>query len=232
MKTRCSNQRNQALTLIEAIVVIFVIGFLVMLLLPALARPRHRHSPLISCINNLKQLGLAYKIWAGDNNDHYPMDVSVTNGGAMEFMNTADAWRTFQVMSNELNTPKVIYCPEDSLRASYATNWGDDLKNKISYFIGLDATQNNPANLLSGDGNFILNNSPANHGFVNIAAADSLAWDATRHGRAIKQGWFSKTKIGRGNIGLADGSVQTTTSTGLTNQINQTSLATNRLFIP
>src|ERR1043165_7756257 len=102
MKTHCSKQRNQAMTLIEAVVVIFVIAFLVMMFLPALLSPRHG-AKRINCASNLKQLGLAYKIWAGDNNDKYPMEVSVTNGGTMELLNTADAWQTFQVMSNELS---------------------------------------------------------------------------------------------------------------------------------
>ena len=219
------------MTLVEVVIAIFIIVLLAAMFLPTLG-PTHRRSSRIGCINNLKQLGLAYKIWEGDNGDKYPMQVSTNNGGAMELMNTPDAWKVFQVMSNELSTPKVIYCPEDSMHISAATNWGDDLKNKISYFIGLDATETNPASILSGDGNFELNNSPANHGFVKATFNDTLSWDTTRHGGEIKQGWFTKTKIGTGNIGLADGSVQSLNQTGLTNQVHQTGFATNRFFIP
>jgi hypothetical protein len=184
------------------------------------------------CTNNLKQTGLAYKIWAGDNHDKYPMEISVTNGGAMELMTTPDAWKVFQVMSNELSTPKVIYCPEDSLHGSAATNWGDDLKNKISYFIGVDANDALPSAILSGDGNFLLNDAPANYGFVNVISNATLAWDTTRHGGETKQGWFTKVKTGTGNIGLADGSVQSLSQSGLTNQLHQTGFVTNRFFIP
>jgi len=230
MKTYSSNQKNQALTLIEAVVVIFIIGIFVMMLLPALVRPPRHHG--FSCINNLKQIGLAYRIWAGDNNDKYPMEVSVANGGTMELMNTPDAWKTFQVMSNELSTPKVIYCPADSAHGGYATNFGDDLKNKISYFIGVDVTNGSVNILLSGDGNFLLNNSPANHGLVNVASDNSLRWDISRHVSTTRQAWFFKTKIGFGNIGLADGSVQQLNNSGLSNLLQQTGLATNRLAIP
>ena len=218
------------MTLIEAVVVIFVIAFLVMVFLPAISAPRHHHG--YACPNNLKQLGLAYKIWAGDNSDKYPMAVSVTNGGAMELMTTPDAWKVFQVMSNELSTPKVIYCPEDSQHGSAATNWGDDLKNKISYLIGVDATETNPAAILSGDGNFLLNNSPANQGLINVASNASLAWDTTRHVSVTSRGWFFKTKTGYGNLGLADGSVQSVNNPTLTNLLHHTGLATNRLAIP
>ena len=229
MKTHCSTKTNLAMTLIEAVVVIFVIGVLAMLVLPAISHPRHRHG--YACTNNLKQVLLAAKIWAGDNNDKYPMAISITNGGAMEYMNTADAWKTFQVMSNELSTPKVIYCPEDSLR-SYATNWGEDLKDKISYFIGRDATDTNPFAILSGDSNFLLNQSAVKPSLINVTTNDSLTWDATRHGSDTKPSWFTKTRTGSGNLGLADGSVMSATSSDLAKQLQRTGFATNRLAIP
>jgi hypothetical protein len=230
MKPRCSKQRNHALTLMEVLAIIVTIAILAAVLLPA--NGGKRKAVIISCVNNLKQLGLAYKIWGGDNNDHYPMEVSVTNGGTMELINTPDAWRTFQVMSNELSTPKVIYCAADSLRASYATNWGDDLKNKISYFIGFDATGTNAAALLSGDDNFLLDHATAKSGVVSVTATTPIQWDTTRHGGISQQGWFTKTKIGYGNLLLNDGSVQMVNQSGLTNQISQTGFATNRFVIP
>ncbi len=219
------------MTLVEVMVIIAIIALLAVLLLPALV-PHHSTGQRISCVNNLKQVGLAYRIWSGDNNGKYPMEIPVTNGGARELMNTPDAWKTFQVMSNELSTPKILCCPQDSQRAAAATNFGDDLKNKISYFIGLDATAGGINTFLSGDDNFLINGLPANHGLVNVASNASLAWDASRHVSVTKQGWFSKTKVGFGNIGLADGSVQQLSNSGLTNLLHQTGLATNRLAIP
>ena len=47
----------------------------------------------IACVNNLKMVGIALRIWAGDNNDVAPPD--------------------FLSMSNELNTPKILVCPGD-----------------------------------------------------------------------------------------------------------------------
>ena len=150
----------------------------------------------------------------------------------MELMNTPDAWKFFQVMSNELSTPKALFCPDDASHSGAATNFGDDLKNKISYYVGLDANGYNVNSFLSGDGNFLLNRSPANYGFVNVATNDSLAWDTSRHVFATKQGWFFKTKTSWGNISLADGSVQEVNNSMLTNLLHQTGLATNRLAIP
>ena len=233
MKPRCSKQRNHALTLVEVLVVIIVLAVLAVMLLPT-GTGGKKTAQKISCINNLKQLGLAYKIWAGDNKDKYPMEISVTNGGAMELMNTPDAWKLYQVISNELGTPKVIICPEDSLRTSAATNFGEDLKNKISYFVSLDTTQQNPQFLLSGDDNFLLNNSSVKSGLVNVSSNAAIGWDTTRHGGVVQQGWFRKTKTGQGNgdLLLEDGSVQSVSRSQLLIYFNQTGLATNRLAIP
>ena len=113
MKPRFSHQRNQALTLVEVLVIIAVLAVVVALLLPWLATS-NRIPQKINCVSNLKQIGIAYRLWEGDNNDKYPMLVSVTNGGAMELVATGNVAACFQVMSNELSTPKILLCPEDT----------------------------------------------------------------------------------------------------------------------
>ena len=83
MKIHCTNQRNHGITLMETVIVVFVLVGLAIVFLPALAQ-LHRTQHYSNCCNNLKQIGLAFRIWAGDNNDKYPMSVFLTNGGAME----------------------------------------------------------------------------------------------------------------------------------------------------
>lgn len=231
MTSRCSSQMNRAMTLLEAVVVIFVIAFLVLMLLPPLVSKRKVE--WINCSNNLKQVLIAYRVWEEDNNrDQYPMDISVTNGGSQRLMSGADAWKTYQVMSNELSTPKILFCPQDAVHGSYATNFGDDLRGKISYFIGLDARETLPRSFLSGDDNFLVNGSPATSGTIELTSNTAAAWDSNRHVQVEKHMWLTRKGPSYGNIGLCDGSVQEPNNSSLRNWLGQTGLATNRLAIP
>src|SRR5438445_6806767 len=115
MKTFISTKRSRALTLIEVLTILAVLIVIVVAYLPRLTNQgRYRAHARIRCINNLRQTGLSIRVWAGDNNDKYPTQISQTNGGSMEFISGPNAFRHFQVMSNELNTPKRMIRPSDS----------------------------------------------------------------------------------------------------------------------
>jgi hypothetical protein len=78
--------------------------------------PRTQH---INCVNNLKQVALAFRQWALDNGDRYPFNVPTSAGVTLEFCAVGldgfdrNAALHFQVMSNELNTPMILICPKD-----------------------------------------------------------------------------------------------------------------------
>jgi prepilin-type processing-associated H-X9-DG protein len=217
MKLRCAKKRNHALTLVEVLVVLFLLVILAAMLLPALAgRKGGSH---FSCANNLKQTGLSFKIWAGDNNDKYPMEISMTNGGVMELAAAGNATAVFQVMSNELSTPRFLLCPADKEHRR-ATNFDSSFTAKnISYYVGLSAATNFPNSILAGDNNLERGGHPITSGVHELTTDTMFFWGATRHNRS-------------GNLALVDGSVQMLANTNLVQQFNQTGLATNRLVIP
>lgn len=218
MKLQRTTRGNRAITLTELLVVVFVIAVLAAVFLPALA-PAHRRDPGFSCVNDLKQIGLAFRIWEGDNGDKYPMQVSVTNGGAMELALAGNISAIYRVMSNELSTPKVLVCPADTNRIVATDFAGGFNSSHISYFIGLDAVDKHPQMILSGDDNLFVNDVRVRPGILNLSTNAPVGWTKERHG-------------GAGNIGLVDGSVASLTVQGLQQVFQNTGTATNRLVIP
>jgi len=150
------------------------------------------------------------------------MQISETNGGAMELALGGDVAAIFRCMSNEIGSAKILYCPDDPARIA-ATNFTSDLKGKISYFVTVDASAHFPQMILSGDNNLEIGSIPVRPGLLEVFSNTPIAWTSARHKY-------------HGNLGIADGSVEQVTQSGLLQEIQLTSLATNfptvRLAIP
>jgi len=71
MKTTSLPERRQGFTLIELLAVILTLGVLIVCFAPALARSGDNERRMV-CLNNLKHLGAALQMYAGDNSDYLP----------------------------------------------------------------------------------------------------------------------------------------------------------------
>jgi len=82
-KMNARSQKKSGFTLIELLVVIAIIAILAAMILPALAKAKQKAQG-IQCINNLRQLTIAWILYSGDNNDRLALNGGV--GDTAKFM--------------------------------------------------------------------------------------------------------------------------------------------------
>jgi competence protein ComGC len=219
MKFNAPNQatRQAGLTLVEGVVVVVgCLAVLALLLVPALPRGNRHNAPRIGCVNNLRQVGLAARIWSNDHADEFPF-ASTNAGGSLAWANSPEVFRHYQALSNELVTPRVLICRTAPQR-KMASNFTEFSNANLSYFVGLDAREDAPRSILSGDRN--ISGGTLSNGFLRVLSANSEA------------GWTKEIHQNAGNVGLGDGSVQQMSSEQLRRHVKGMTNAFIRLAIP
>lgn len=239
MRLRSEKRRVTGLTRLEVVVVVVATGVLLFILVAVLSawRAAGNMAKGIMCINNLKNVGLAFRVFATDHDSRFPWQVPANEGGSADSAQRPELlWRHFLVMTNAYmrsynhDSPKYLWCPKDSdKRPAEVFQLTSANRNAVvfagnqhlSYFLGLGANTNDwggdsADGVLSGDRNLMVNGKAVGPGSVGLSGGQSLGFNPKQlHGK-----W--------GHLLLADGSVQEAWS----NRVVQATSATNLLLVP
>ncbi len=222
MKTELSSRQAGAFTLLELLLVITIIAILAGLLLPAIQKAKGR-ARRVQCVNNLKEMGVAFHSFAHDHDGKFPMQVPTNAGGSLEFLRAATnalgstyfAFRHFQALSNDLVTPRILICPADT--RAVADNFRDLKNDQVSYFAGAAAEFDKPDSILAGDRN-ITSFTPGSGTVVRLDSPNAIGWTGDLHEY-------------KGNLLFADGRVEELNGAGLQAALQQSPGKAN-LFMP
>jgi prepilin-type processing-associated H-X9-DG protein len=222
MKTwqRERNRKSGAFAMVDLIIVVstLILGAIYLYYFATSPRAKGSGHGRIKCVSNLKQVGLAFRIWANEHDDKYPFNFRATfepHTGTSLFQNTtnAEAWMHFQVLSNELSNAKILTCPEDRprrnntcaedfLNGAASLSAASKRNQAVSYFVGLEADEASPNAILAGDRNLAPYASHPGYSSQGVGAVKvrlQSNWSEAKPGQIHEHG---------GNVAMADGSVQ------------------------
>jgi len=223
MKTLPGNGKVSGFTLIELLVVIAIIAIVAAMLLPALSDRDSRHSPGIVCLNNQRQIGIAFTMWSSDHKNNFPWQVSTNDNGTMESSDWGYVAPNFQVLGDYLKQTRVFICPTDVAKTEATNNMPIHNQN-VSHFVELDASTNAAASILTGDRHLQANGKPVNPGLFVYSTNLSMEWTRELHGKS-SSGPF-------GVMTFIDGHGQIIRGAQLNSVFQQQGSITNRLAVP
>ncbi|MEM3405943.1 MAG: type II secretion system protein [Candidatus Pacearchaeota archaeon] len=126
--------KKAGFTLIELLVVVGIIATLAAMLMPALSRARES-ARRATCMNNLKQIGLACEMYAADNDQMYPYT------GPLGYANNRIRTSSRKICLGDLipqyiNTTDLMVCPSNNwtTKEKVKANWEANQNTDSTYF--------------------------------------------------------------------------------------------------
>ncbi len=192
-------------TLIELLVVVAVIGILASILLPAISGAREKGRG-VACLSNLRQLGLALHVYAGDNDDALPFNMgadgtrrTVQAGTYLNWVNNVMSWEldpdntnTFLLAAGGLGpylapSAEAFRCPSDQTLSAVQRDAGWTHRVRS---VSMNAMLGNAGEFLSGGVN---TNNPGYVQFFRMSQVtqpDYIFAFAEEHPDSINDGYF------------------------------------------
>jgi len=204
-----SRQRRAAFTRIELAVILAVLAVLVLLTLPLLANNSMR-SNQAGCLNNLRQIGIAFQTWGNDHEDRRPWFVPMSEGGAISNTFRSEAYFLYAFLSNHI-APGVLMDPSETAPFKRrAENWaftpnGGFLhsafkNNAVSYMLGLH-TSFDANNILAADRH-------VQFGAARFCPVGGITMVLPLESGPAFKGWTNNVHGLAGNLLLNDGHVE------------------------
>jgi prepilin-type processing-associated H-X9-DG protein len=217
MKKCNSSITERAFTLVEVLVVIITIALLIFIVLPIFTVRSHGGRGDIVCRSNLKQVGLAMRMFSNEHDGRFPWAASKSEGGSMDYVKSTEIFRHFLSVTNELGSARILTCPYDLVRLK-ASDWNAFTNNNLSYFAGLDATEDKANSILSGDRTLSLDGTNA-LGVIAIRTNTTLRIAGSFHEGGV-------------NLAFGDGSAQQVTEKQVRRLVFLTNDLPMRLAVP
>jgi prepilin-type processing-associated H-X9-DG protein len=203
-------------SLIELLAMVAVVVLLAGLMMRTTQGDRKGKAQRIKCVSNLKNLGLAFRVFSLPAGDSFPGRFLMSNGVEMS---SIDAVNVFGMMSNEVSNPKIFVCPSDKERTAGQSLTNLTAKN-ISYFPSISADETMPSVFLAGDRNMATNGVAVGSGLFGLTTnVTGLSWTKELHNE-------------QGNVLMGDGSVRQMSSSRLRSAVANQGIQTNYLVMP
>ncbi len=218
-------------TRLEALVVLVLIALLLPLglSLSGLGINRGRRSENFRCVNNLKQLGLSFRLFHEEGPTDAPLLPELRSG--------SEYYAALLARSNVLATPRILVCPSDRATRAEAANWAEfgsvGIRNRgISYLAVPEARENEPGAILFADRS--LETQPPLTVFSYRSPAAVLGGLGTNLEAIAKGAAWTPDAMHRskGQAAMADGSVQYLDNARLVSALQGVARAGHRVVQP